>query len=235
MVQYDLIQRSSSVLDTHSGGKLYYLNFIVNSDTYWFILFCALGLAICVVLNRANWNRNKNIGIGLLLWMIVSFIIFSPAKSKFNWYIYTLFPAMSLFIGLAVAKLVQLKKTVLTIVLFLVIIFSFYTSYMKAYRTIAAESPSAIQMVFEHLNRSSRYRLADVYTDDTITWRQSTYLSVLLFADLKPKDTGITGFALDHYANSLLVLANNQENKKIIHAYNFNSIYTNPQYILISK
>ncbi|CAM3131143.1 ArnT family glycosyltransferase [Sporolactobacillus spathodeae] len=235
MVRYDLIRRSSSVLDTHSGGKLYYLNFIEANDTYWFLLFCALGLTICVLLNRSNWNRNKNIGIGLLLWLIVPFIIFLLAKSKLYWYIYILFPAISLFIGLAVDKLLQLKKTVLTIVVLLFIVFSFYTSFMKTYRTAASQSPSEIQMVFEHLNRSSKYRLANVYTDDTITWRQSTYLSALLFADLKPKDTGITGFVLDRQMNSLLVMANNQENKKIMHAYHFHSIYSNPRYIMVSK
>lgn len=235
MVQYDIIRRSSSVLDTHSGGKLYYLNFIVNSDTYWFILFCALGLAMCVLLNRNDWERNKNIGIGLLLWLIVPFLIFSLAKSKLYWYIYILFPAISLFIGLAVDKLLQLKRTVLTILLLLLIVFSFYTSFMKTYRTAASQSPSEIQMVFEYLNRAPKYRLANVYTGDAITWRQSTYLSALLFADLKPKDSGVTGFVRDHHNNSLLVMANNQGNKKIIHAYNFHSIYSNPQYILLTK
>lgn len=235
MVQYDLISRSSSAIEGHAGGKLYYLNFIINSYTYWFILFCGLVVAMCIIINRNSWIVNKSVGIGLLLWLVVPLGIFSLSKSKLFWYIYIIFPAISIFIGLAVNRLMELKKAILTCVLAIAIVFSFSLNFLNIYRTIRLQEPFDIQTVFSQLNRNSQYSLANVYTDDSIQWTQSTYLSALLFGDLKPQDTGVTGFAYDQKKNSLLVMANNTENQKIINDFQFHHVYSDSQYILVSK
>lgn len=235
MVQYDLLSRSSNAIEGHTGDKWYYSNFIIQQYTYWFLLLCGSFIGILSIIKKESFKKHRDIIIGLTLWIVIPFIIFSISKTKLIWYVYPIFPALFICIGAFTSKLIRMKKNALAIILILLTAFSFYSNEKYIMQFLKYEGSSDIQTVFQKIDRNHQYKRANIYLSDDISWSQSTYLSALLYGNLDTKDTGITGFVYDKHKNSLLLLTNNDENRKLISDFNFKTIFRDNQYYLIKR
>ncbi|MCO7177120.1 ArnT family glycosyltransferase [Sporolactobacillus kofuensis] len=236
MIQYDLLSRSSQALEGHMGGRLYYIEFIVQQNPYWTIVLFASFFGCLTIVSRNNlFHQYRNYIIGLLLWICVPLLIFSMSKTKLYWYIYPIIPALSICIGWFSAKLIKMKKPVLSITLIVLIAFSFFANEKIILQSIKSANSYEVQTLFEKMNRSPQYSKANVYLGKDLNWSQSTYLSGLLYGDVVAKDTGMKGFLHDKNKNSLLVVTKDKVNEKTITQHHYKIISSNDQYYLLQK
>jgi 4-amino-4-deoxy-L-arabinose transferase-like glycosyltransferase len=235
MIQYDLLNRSSTSIEGHTGDKWYYSNFIIQQYTYWFILLCSSFIGLITILKKDSFKKHYEQITLFMLWIIVPFLIFTLAKTKLSWYIYSIFPALSICLGSFTSKLIKTKKKILSIILIILIAFSFYSNEKFILQYIRQDNGSEIQSLLMKIDRASKYNNANIYLDNNLNWDQSTYLSALLYGNLNAKDGGMTGFVYDSHKNCLLLLIRNDENKQIMQSFHFKKIYQNDQFYLLKK
>ncbi|HEX3025870.1 MAG TPA: glycosyltransferase family 39 protein [Clostridia bacterium] len=107
MVSYDLMKRSSSVIEGHQGDAFYYVTeLFVN--TYYTGLFYLLAFLVVIVAvfgmksGRIHFSRIRPIWNDLMfygLWILVPTLLYSIAKSKIKWYVYPLIYPLVIFTG----------------------------------------------------------------------------------------------------------------------------------------
>ncbi|NLI53243.1 MAG: hypothetical protein GX417_02850 [Clostridiales bacterium] len=85
MFAYDLVTRSSEVLDGHVGTAWYY---VMEPLRYWsvrvLLVMTAAGSAVHFAQKRSVSSRT----VSIFLWAAVPVVLFSFVKTKLNWYIY---------------------------------------------------------------------------------------------------------------------------------------------------
>ncbi len=94
-VVYCGVLRTTSPLEGHSGGLLYYFVYLANVETVWAI-FLIFASVLCIF--NAAFKRLKQDTL-LFVWMAVVLAIFTVAQTKLEWYILPAFPAFALAIG----------------------------------------------------------------------------------------------------------------------------------------
>ncbi|GEB77510.1 hypothetical protein [Sporolactobacillus inulinus] len=166
---------------------------------------------------------------------IYSLIVWLFNHTKLYWYIYPLFPAMAACIGIFSAHLIKLKKLSLSVLLILLVLFSFYQSEKMILRQVKVRGTTDVQTVFQPIDRNPNYKKAHVFAESSIGWSQSTHLAALLYGDLVPQKTGIAGFTKDRRKNSLLLLEKKRANEKRVNEAGYRTIAQNKKYFLVTK
>jgi len=95
MLFYDVVERSTEVIEGHQASHWLYLN----------RLFLAFGLLILLplslLLSRCRYRLQEPRVQLLLLWALLPLGIYSLAQSKLPWYIFPCFPALAVLIAVA--------------------------------------------------------------------------------------------------------------------------------------
>jgi outer membrane protein assembly factor BamB len=99
---YSGIIRASSTIESHTGGYLYYFNYLVNNENPLWIALLPFGAGFCVF--NAIFKRLKGDTL-ILAWIAIVFAVFTFSQSKLEWYILPVFPAFALAISSFLIKL----------------------------------------------------------------------------------------------------------------------------------
>ncbi len=108
---FNVVMRTVSPVETHSGGYLYYFSYIANNENLPWVILLPFAAGLCVF--NAVIKRVKEDSL-ILLWMLTVLLVFTFAQTKLFWYILPAFPAfavaISSFLYQLAKKCVQLLK-----------------------------------------------------------------------------------------------------------------------------
>ncbi len=222
MVVFDLLSRSSSTLEGHSGTSSYYLSTLQYGYWHW-MLILAGSFVLYLAVARYNTDRSsKNIMVLMVLWTFVPLLLYSYAKTKITWYILPVFPALAVCIGALTCKIIKAtgKKPLLHVAIILILMFSFYKNESVILSDIISVEQDKIQSDLKKTSILKNHRGAKIYTlcghpEFPACWRQSDLLAAELYGDLKPKDGGLDRF-LNEKSASLIMVPKNEMYDHII-------------------
>ena len=87
---HHLVRRTAGTLDGHEGGPLAYVNAVLYKGKPW----GAVGLAVLPFFIYRTFRERREAGYLLIIWVFVTFFIFTAAKTKLHWYIMPVYPAL---------------------------------------------------------------------------------------------------------------------------------------------
>jgi 4-amino-4-deoxy-L-arabinose transferase-like glycosyltransferase len=105
MIDYDLVARSTSAIEGHSGTPLYYLNILQKHHYDWLV---AAAIALLVVPVRWQWLRDRarpiwegkdDFGVVIGSWAAVTFMIPTVMQTKVPWYLNPFYPVFATAVG----------------------------------------------------------------------------------------------------------------------------------------
>ncbi len=89
---FHIFQRATSVLEGHKGGFDYYIRVIFKKNIPWSILIFS---SIFYAAYRYFKDKDKRL-LFLLSWVFVTFFLYSAVRTKLQWYIMPIYPALAL-------------------------------------------------------------------------------------------------------------------------------------------
>jgi len=124
MIQTDIINRATTVLEGNAGPFYLYPEFLLKNFGILTMVFFIISLIyIIYTLKKKNYSN-----LLFLIWFILPFTIFSISKTKTSWYLLPIYPSIALIIGLGIKELINefpKYKKLLSIFLIVVIALSF--------------------------------------------------------------------------------------------------------------
>lgn len=135
-----LFSRTTSALEGHVGNYYFYLRTLINKFHPW-ILVGIFSAPYCLYLAIKNWEDEF---IFVSAWIFVIFIIITLIRTKLPWYVFPIYPALSLTIGFILAKIFREKYVLwiygaFTVIMILHIPFShiFSADYSRGIKALA--------------------------------------------------------------------------------------------------
>jgi 4-amino-4-deoxy-L-arabinose transferase-like glycosyltransferase len=96
---YHIILRAQTGIEDHGQGFFWYLTVIRHWARFWAAAFlAALPVFLGISAKRLKNEERRQI-LFLFLWLILTFLIFSSAASKIQWYIVPIYPPLALILG----------------------------------------------------------------------------------------------------------------------------------------
>jgi 4-amino-4-deoxy-L-arabinose transferase-like glycosyltransferase len=224
MIEFDLMARTTRPLEGHIGGYCYYLEHLQWSYFYWNLVFVATTMA-CIVLSHKYITDKKLVNYNLILglWIVITFILYTIAKTKISWYVLPIYPAVAVSIGAASSLLLKEKNRnfITQIVLIGMIAISIYKSEEVIRSRILNPEIDLNQELIQGVGKMPEYHGEKIYINH---FEQSYWLSSELYADLIPVEGGAEGFLEDNTYNTLLfitkedlgILGREKDNLKIV-------------------
>ncbi|WP_160676126.1 glycosyltransferase family 39 protein [Clostridium sp. C8-1-8] len=215
MVGYDLIARSSSCLEGHTGGLTYYVDYLQGNYFYCIVVFVSGILSFFTSLKKYISNKIYVDGITLMCtWVLVPFILYSIVKTKINWYILPIYPAMAIAIGITVSIILKEQERNILSQLFIIamVTFSVYKYEVIISRNISIITMDSNQELMKVIGNNLEYKGKPLYMYNCER-EQNVFLSAELYADLKPSNEGLEGFLKDSTKNAMLFVTKDQFNK----------------------
>ena len=93
---YSAVTRAISPIEGHSGGYLFYLNYLVYNENPLWVILLPFGVGLCAV--NALFKRSKADTL-ILAWIVIVLLVFTFAQTKLYWYILPAFPAFAISIS----------------------------------------------------------------------------------------------------------------------------------------
>ncbi|MBP1744591.1 MAG: glycosyl transferase family protein [Firmicutes bacterium] len=241
MINYDLLARTATPLEGHTGNAWYYFESVLNYYHYWFIILFGVFIG-CLILTSGKIDKERrNYILAVFLWIAVPFISFSVAKTKLPWYIIPVYPALAVCIGAFTQKILRSCKRnfALQSVLIISLIMCFVSNKNAILNSVKAPQFDGTQSAIERLRDVSEYKGADAYTlcgtyGGAEHWDQNQFLAAELYADLKPIDGGIEAFRKDNN-EAILIIPKNADADKIIKDNNLKVIIENDTNLILVK
>lgn len=237
MIMYDLLHRSTTTIEGHVGGMYYYIEILLRFFKYWIVI---LGLFVVLYFfNRKNVFINpekKAYMIGLCLWIIIPFILFTIAKTKVRWYIMPIYPPLAIMIG-AISSRFLIKGNWPTKIILLASLFSvtiYYESQIYGYLT--KPTPNFKQNLIEEAAFEKGTKGDDLYIYDlssTVNWSQSEVLTAELSDNLHVKNGDFNQFLKKDKA--LLLVPKKLYNQKLVTTNHLKVIASNRWGYIVEK
>jgi len=102
---YHILNRSSGI-EGHQNDLFWYITVIKVWFRHWFVILIP---AMFLVISKITSKKSSRVESGkfafLVIWILVTFLIFSFSVSKIQWYILPAYPALSLVVGYFLVKL----------------------------------------------------------------------------------------------------------------------------------
>ena len=96
-----LFLRTTQVLDGHSGNAYFYIRTMVNKYHPWTLISI---FSAPVFLFQAFRSRKKEI-VFIAVWIFLIFFVITLMRTKLDWYLLPVYPALSISVGYYLAKL----------------------------------------------------------------------------------------------------------------------------------
>lgn len=216
MINYDLLARTSSTLEKHSGDSYFYIDKLNSSYFHWIVVLFAILAANALLLEHGKEKEQLvNNSLVLFLWITVPLVLYSIAKTKIQWYIIPIYPALAAVIGAGVSSYFKChyRNLLSQLLLSLMIINAAYNNENYIMKYIAKTWNDPGQVVLKQLKSFPQYRGKNIYTtffgysaEDPYRFRQNHLLSAELYNDLIPLEGGFEGFLNDKTDTPLILL-----------------------------
>ena len=107
MLTLDVINRATTVVESHTGGLFYYVSVLFTCPAAVACMVVgALGVGLHIGL-RKPITKNE---IGIAVWLAVPLMVYSLAVSKLKWYSFPMLPPLAMALGLFARECPALKK-----------------------------------------------------------------------------------------------------------------------------
>lgn len=231
MIEYDLLKRTSTPLEGHNGTIFYYIKFLLNNYLYWIFLV----IASILILFTSPVKKPRFL-IGVLLWILIPLILFSIANTKLDWYIYPVFPAISVLIGYLSKEIVltKNKKMIIYYLFFVMIAFVIYQKNITENLLSPTTSSSQLLLKDPSLQKYQEYKVFDynnIVTGEA--WEQSMVLASELYRDFQVMTGDFNSFVAEE--DALLILPKTEENEAFIISNNLTVISSNDSNYIVKK
>jgi 4-amino-4-deoxy-L-arabinose transferase-like glycosyltransferase len=243
MVEYDLLKRSSQAIEGHIGGLGYYFNFILMCYGHWIILLIPV-VFYCINRKKQSYNKEiKNYILAVFLWIVVPLAIYTNAKTKIQWYILPVYPALAILCGVFFAKIIKEKRTneKLKLALISLIIILSVTSEVIIYRNISRFTQDKIECTLKVMKDLDGYKNYKIYTQDGVAadqgiWEQGHIFAAELYGDLIPVKGGFEAFLENKDSRALIIAPATPKTEKIIEENNLTVILKeNGRYVILNQ
>jgi 4-amino-4-deoxy-L-arabinose transferase-like glycosyltransferase len=218
MIAFDLLKRSTATIEGHIGGKLYYVLLLNRVFGFWIIILFGLGLLYIQedLSSKILKPENKFYKLGICLWIIIPFLLFTFAKTKIRWYILPVYPALSIITGVLASKLLKHGRFLTKVMLLLSILFvsTYYYRLIHTYlhRPIPNLKLSLLQKV-QGIEEVRGYSIF-LYRSNHLPWQQNEVLTAELYGDLLVENGDFNDFLKKKRA--LLLVQKGLESKQLI-------------------
>lgn len=205
MVYYDLLARSTQVVEAHFTPPLFYVDSILAQ-----LGPALLALAICLSNRSCRQLLRQPAGLLLLLWLLLPLALYSMAKSKLYWYVYPQLPPLALIIGVALISAIRggLHR-VPALVAVIVLGFNIAGNELSIYQTVTAYSlgDNAVEAALVQLANSSRPATVRVYLEPeaNLNRMQDWLATAELMGNIDLRPGGRAAFDQDHDSGARLV------------------------------
>ncbi len=117
MIKYDLLSRSSTVIEEHYGGILYYVIYLLSSES---VVYCLIPIIAINILKLINKEKFSYFDIGTISAFLSVFILYTISKTKLYWYIFPCFILIAIYGSIQIVKLSKKLKSYSFIIIFLI-------------------------------------------------------------------------------------------------------------------
>jgi 4-amino-4-deoxy-L-arabinose transferase-like glycosyltransferase len=100
---FHILTRATQAIEGHTGGINFYQKAIFNKNKPWSVL---LFISVLYMLYKVIRCRDKK-AVLLLIWVVLSYALYSLVKTKLHWYIMPIYPALALSSGLLLARCIR--------------------------------------------------------------------------------------------------------------------------------
>jgi 4-amino-4-deoxy-L-arabinose transferase-like glycosyltransferase len=236
MIYYDLLHRSTSSIENHTGGIFYYFNILSRFSLLWGIAFIILLLLNKGISFKRIKAEKKDFWLGITLWILVPFILFTIAKTKVRWYILPIYPALSIIIGTVASQLLQKRKLFIKVILSVSIlsVAAYYETQIDNY--IKSPPVNQKQSLIEKIKNDAQTKGDPLYIYQPIgkiSWLQSEVLTAELADNLKVENGSFKEFLRKEKA--LLLIPKEGNYVSLIKSYRLKVIASNQWGYMVYK
>jgi outer membrane protein assembly factor BamB len=93
---FNVAMRIISPVEGHSGGYLFYFNYLINNENLLWLILLPFAVGLCAFNSITKRFKEDTL---VLLWLFLVLLVFTFAQTKLYWYILPAFPAFALSIG----------------------------------------------------------------------------------------------------------------------------------------
>lgn len=222
MVEYDLLARTSTALEGNKGGRFFYFQTLLKYCPNW-VLIITLFIPVLLFVSKRKIKFNDEV-LGLIIWILLSFIMFTIAKTKLPWYILPIYPAMAILFSIMVNSLFNVLNNVNLIVAIIVLAVTLGQG-ITTYKIIKLDVDEG-QEILRNTKNVKEIQGYKIYNIEQ--WNQRYAMAAEIYGQLVPCEGSIEEFLKDEKA---LVIAPKSTNTK--EKYKLNIVLeTTNQYIL---
>ncbi|XJZ27623.1 ArnT family glycosyltransferase [Bacillota bacterium Lsc_1132] len=237
MIEYDLLHRSSTPIEGHTGDFFYYFNVLWKFSKYWIIILLALFMVFIHDFRQHFLQaQNKNITIGIYLWLVIPLALYTIASTKIRWYILPVYPAISLAIGALASKVYKVKPVFIQFILSVSIVFTAFAYEYQIYTYIQHPIPKLQLNLLKTLQSTEKFRgysLFRYHQANRGIWPQNLVLAAELYGDLKIQDGDFLTFLQKD--KSLLLLKRGKKTEQFIHKHRLTILSANEWGFIVRK
>lgn len=240
MMMYDLLHRSDTTIEGHTGGIFYYIFILYRFFRYWLLI---LGLLVLPCLLKKDFSFKKfitsekrNDMIGIVLWVLVPFLLFTMAKTKVRWYILPIYPALSIIVGVLASQFLLKGKGIMKAILVVSLLFVSIHYEQEIYTYLKKPVPNLKQSLIDKVTKNAETKGDSLYIyhpAGKVKWQQSEVLKAELSDNLHVENGGVKAFLKKN--NALLLVSKKWFSEQLIRSNQLKIIAFNHWGYLIDK
>lgn len=215
MLMTDVLSRSSSASEGHSGDFLFYYDTYFKDFTYIYryllitILIGTIGYGAVIIQKKTISEAGLQDVIGYSLWLVIPFVFFSSVSTKLIWYGYPVLVPLSVVAAIFAGRFlteelfedcnwVILGKMLVAAGFVYLIATNLYATYLNAVREIHGDEMQTF--IAESVERDSEYAGLAAYVDasqemeDGTIWNQHIRFMAEISGDFRCEDGGTERF-----------------------------------------
>lgn len=192
MIFYDVVQRSTQQIEGHPTAILFYADRILGTFPHWLGLVAILAGLAMYTIRKAGDAGQRTVPApyrGLAIFSAVIFAIFTASTSKLSWYIYSIYPAISMLLAWSICALSEITIRVqrlryAPIILFSICVAIQETRLVTRVHHMANQRPTAHQQIIDLAQDYSTHGKPVRFA--CTSWTPSMFLLVKLYGGFSP-------------------------------------------------
>lgn len=203
MITEDVLSRSASASEGHTGATWYYLQtyFLDGRMIYWLLLVLVIAGGIYF---QKKKQLEKDQTIGYLLWFLVPLLAFSAVSTKLDWYNYPILVPLCMMAAAILGKLMEhteLRQSVKKVLLSTVLIAAVAYGYRTLDAAVLSVHGDSLQtFLAESVDRADPYAGANAFIqvrqemEDGSVWNANNLFVAEIEGDYRCKPYGVSGY-----------------------------------------
>lgn len=212
MVRYDLIERSKTPLEGHTGDAWYYFDYVMSNPKTT-IIFAITIIFCAAILYSKKFKCYKNEIIGFILWIVAPFAIFTKAQTKLSWYIIPVYIPLMILSGISLGKILKSKEifNVIRVIIIILFVICVFRDEKSLYGVISVSSGEPVQeFIMKNIPTINDIKGKTAYMEiENDEWSQGRLFLGEIIGDLKCNKGGVKGFLK---ADNESILITNEKN-----------------------